>query len=607
MKNFTPVNNIYAFLLHCITIVVMVCFPFFVTAQNNDAVEMEKKLQSLPDDTSRVNLLLKLGKYYCSVENDKALMYLQEAYTISMMLNYTEGVGKSLMWQGRVYFYKSNSSLSNKYLDKAKKPLERAGDINALSYWYLAKAFSLRTVGDYVNAIKMFSKSIELSKKTGNVTRMTICYLEIGNTLLDRDNVDKAMKYFREGLELARKSKNMIVVTNALTSVAKAYESKNIYDSSLFYSIQALEIRKELKTNRHIASSEKTVGETLIKMERYAEAEKYLKHALSMFEKMKEKTGAIITKLSLADALAKQNDPHGLALAGTTLAEAEKINNPLLLSFVYKKLSDIYASHNDYEKAYDYHKKFVVLKDSLFNSEKERMLAEVETKFQTAKKDSDIALLKEKAAFESNKNIMLIVLLIVFLLVIFLLFVMFKYKSTAFKRQQKLREQEKIIHEQENKIIEKENQLLQEQLESKNRELASKALEMIRLNETISEIIEKLEKFNNQNGENFSKVNNINKIIQDLENHTKQNIWNEFNKIFKNIHSGFYARLLDICQDLTATEIKIAALLRLNLNTKEIAAITFKSEGSIKTTRYRLRKKLGLSSDNKLVPFLMQI
>jgi len=235
------------------------------------------------------------------------------------------------------------------------------------------------------------------------------------------------------------------------------------------------------------------------------------------------------------------------------------------------------------------------------------MLAEVEAKFQSEKKDRDIAVLKEKSKVERNRNIMLLILLFVFLVVIFLLIVMFRYKSTAFKRQQKLLDQEKIIHAQEKKIAEKEKQLLQEQLESKNREMASKALEMIRLNETISEIIEKLEAFNTAADTKPGMVKSIKEIIHDLDTHTKQNIWNEFDKIFRNIHSDFYNKLLEISPELTATEIKTAALLRLNLNTKEIAAIAFKSEGGIKTTRYRLRKKLGLSVHDKLVPFLMQI
>jgi DNA-binding CsgD family transcriptional regulator len=369
-----------------------------------------------------------------------------------------------------------------------------------------------------------------------------------------------------------------------------------------------LKIRTALKMERHIAGSEKTIGETLIEMGKYDQAEEALRHALTIFKKLDEKTGVIITSLPLAEVMIKQGKTaEGMELARRTLQTAEKINNPNLLSVVYDKLSGIYAVDNDYEKAFEYRKKYELLKDSLFTSEKDRMLTEVEAKFQTERKDRDIALLKEKTNAERNRNNFLIVLLIVFFVLIILLFGMFGYKSIAYKRQQKLLEQEKIIHAQENEINEKENQLLQEQLESKNRELASKALEMVRMNETISEIIEKLEEFNDMEDVNPKTVKSIKDIIRDLETHTKQNIWNEFDKIFKNIHTDFYTKLLNICPELTATEIKTAALLKLNLTTKEIAAITFKSESGIKTTRYRLRKKLGLSGDDKLVPFLIQI
>ncbi len=588
-----------------LSLLFIVCLPA-IFAQDKFA-QLEQKLQTLTDDTSKVNVLLTLGEEYCSKENDKALMYLQEAFTIATSLNYTEGIGKSLLWQGRVYYYKSNFSLSNKYLDKAKKPLEESGDMETLSFWYLAKAFSLRTTGDYVNAIKMFTKSIDLCKQGGYTIIMTTAYLGIGTTLLDRGDVDKAMEYYQEALALAKENDDRIRVANSLTSIARTYKSKGSLDTSIFYFRQALKIRTELKMDRHIASSEKSIGETLIEIGHYAEAEESLKHAFSIFKKLNEKTGMVITNLPLADAMIKQGKPEGILLANRILQEAKNIDNPNLLSFVYGKLSAIYAYNNDFQKAYEYQKKHEVIKDSLFTSEKERMLAEVEVKFQSEKKDSDIALLKEKAKVERNRNIKLIVLLTVFLIAIFLLIVMFRYKSTAFKRQQKLLEQEKIIHTQENEINEKENQLLQEQLESKNRELASKALEMLRYNETISSIIEKLESLNNRFDEKPEVMRPVKDIIHELENHTKQNIWNEFEKIFKNIHSGFYEKLLEICPELTATEIKTAALLKLNLTTKEIAAIAFKSEGGIKTTRYRLRKKLGLSGDDKLVPFLMQI
>ncbi len=599
-------NRIYFNTVHLPLLVLVFFFPGILSGQT-DYKEAELKLPSMLDDTTKVNMLLKLGEYYCSSENDKAIMYLQEAYTISLDLGYSKGIGNSLLWMGRVYYYESKFNLSNKYLDKAKKVLEKTDDPEALSFCFFAKAATLKVTGDYAHAIEMYKKSIALSTKTGNYKRLTNSYLGMGSILLDRKDNKKALSYFNEALTASKKLKNKMGVDNVYSSLAFYYNSTGMPDSALFYFKKALKIRTDLNMNRRVAASEMSIGKTLIELKRYDEAERSLNHALQIFKKLNEQTGIIFTNLSLANAIIRQGNPEGFTLADKTLKMAIKIDNPNLLSFVYGRLSDIYAYSDNYQKAYEYQKIHEKLKDSLFTSEKDRMLAEVEAKFRTEQKDRDITLLKERARVEKNKNILLIVLLVVFLVVIILLFLMFRYKSTAFKRQQKLLKQEKIIHTQENKLAEKEKQLLQEQLESKNRELASKALEMIRMNETISEIIEKLEKFNSQTETNPAMVRSIKEIIHDLETHTKQNIWNEFDKIFKNIHSGFYARLLDVCPDLTSTEIKTAALLKLNLTTKEIAAITFKSEGGIKTTRYRLRKKLGLSGDDKLVPYLMQI
>jgi len=568
---------------------------------------IESNLVNLPDDTVKVNALLKLGEYYCSIENDKALMYLQEAFTIAITLKYTSGIGKCLLWQGRVFYYKDDYPLSDKYLDKAIKVLETTNELDALAFNYFAKAVNSHIRGDFIHALEMFNEAIKLTEITGDIKLMSSCYRSIGAILLERKDPKKAMVYFIETLSLKEAIDDQKGISNTLTSIGKSYEELGEFDSSLMYYNQALQIRSELKMDRAIAGSEYNIGGILIKMRKYAEAEKLLQNAIENFSILEEKTGIIISKLRLAVTQNKQGKPIAINTANTALEMARKIDNPNLMSHAYKVLSQIYTDKNNYEGSYNYLLMHKRLQDSLFDAEKERMLTEFETKFQSDRKDNEITLLKNKADIQRKNTILLIVLIIVFASVIVLLFFLFRLKSIAFNRQQKLMEQEKIIHVQENEINEKENMILHKQLEIKNRELASKALEMVRFNDTISIVIEKLEGFNRNINKSKEESKHITNIIYELENQTKQNIWNEFDKIFKNIHSGFYDKLLEVCPDLTATEIKIAALLKLNLTTKEIAAITFKSEGGIKTTRYRLRKKLSLTSDENLVPFLMKI
>lgn len=585
--------------------IVLFCVPYVIADEK--IKQIENNLANLVDDTVKVNALLTLGEYYCSKENDKALMYLQEAFTIATSLNFDTGVGKCMLWQGRVYYYKDDYPISNNYLNKAVEVLKNTNEKNSLAFVYFAKGENFRILGDYIHAVEMYENAIRLAEEVGNKKYMSTFYSSIGVVLLDRHNPIKAMSYFRESLSIKNDIDDQPGIANSLTCIGKSYEELGNLDSSLMYLNEALDIRKNLKMDRAIAGSEYSIGGILIKMGSYKKAEESLKIAIKNFDRLDEKTGLIITNLRLAIAQNKQGKKGAISTAIRALDMAYNINNQNLISHAYGILSEIYADNENYEQSYNYLVKQKTIQDSLFNTEKERIIAEFETKFQSDRKDNEIEILKSKADIQRKNNILLIVLIFVFAGVIILLIFLFRLKSLTYNRQQKLREQESIIHAQKNELVEKENMLLHEQLETKNRELASKALEMLRFNDTISIVIEKLEGFNNNINKNGEESKHITNIIYELENHTKQNIWSEFDKIFKNIHSGFYDKLLKICPDLTATEIKIAALLKLNLTTKEIAAITFKSDGGIKTTRYRLRKKLALSSDENLVPFLMKI
>lgn len=561
----------------------------------------------MKEDSSKVNALLYLGEKNCSIENDKALMYLQEAYTIAASQKYKKGIGKSLLWQGRVYYYKDDYPLALKYLSKAKRYFKESKNENDLAFTYFAEGEIYKIRGDYLQALEAYDIALKYADSCQNKKFISSYLGCIGGVHLKRNEPEKAMPYFKDALRQKKAIGDLQGMSNSLTSIGKAFEEMNAPDSALWYYNEALKIRVGLNNTRTIAGSKYNIGGILIKLGAYEEAEEALSVALENFSSLDEKTGMIIANLSMAEARNYLNKPDAIEIAEKALQMAKSIDNPSLISHCYHVLSDIYYLQDKFKLSHDYFEMHKALEDSIFNVEKERMLTEFEEKFQSERKDREIEFYISENKIQDQNILLLAVLLVAAFGFVLLLFFLFRMKSTALKRQGKLLEQEQIIHQQENKLSEKENQLLQEQLEAKTRELASKALEMLRLNDTISSIIEKLEKFNHAVNDNPSASKNIKDIIHELETQTKQNIWNEFDKIFKNIHSDFYSKLLAISPDLSATEIKTAALLKLNLTTKEIAALTFKSEGGIKTTRYRLRQKLALGSDDKLIPFLMQL
>lgn len=584
-------------------IFICLLFPIVFTGQEVS----EASLREMPEDSVKVNALIELGRHYCSVENDRALGYLQEAFAISTREGFRLGTGRSLMWQGRVYYYKDEYELAKKYFDLAEKEITEAEDLAALVYLHFFRGETCKLRKDYINAMYHYEQVLEVSGKSPNKVISSASYMGIGHILMARNDPESALKYFYEGYRQKKEIDDRFGIACVYTLLGEAYEMMDMPDSALYFYQKGLKIRESLDNSRVIASSKYSVSGVLIQMGKYDEAIAYLRDAHERFKALEEKTGMCICNYRMAKALNLKGDPAGLELADIALDQARKLKNPALLSQAFLSLSEIYEHNREFQAAFDYLQKHKHIEDSLFSAEKERFLLEFEQKFQSEQKDNKIARYQSEAKIHRQNILILSISSFTLLAILVLLFILFRYKSQALKKNALLLEQESVIHIQESRLRENENQILQEQLEAKNRELASKALEMIRYNDTISSIIEKLEGLNNTESANPELSSQIRSIIHELENQTKQNIWNEFDKIFKNIHSGFYHRLLERCPDLTPTEIKTAALLKLNLTTKEIAAITFKSEGGIKTTRYRLRKKLNLSSDDKLIPFLMQI
>ena len=82
--------------------------------------------------------------------------------------------------------------------------------------------------------------------------------------------------------------------------------------------------------------------------------------------------------------------------------------------------------------------------------------------------------------------------------------------------------------------------------------------------------------------------------------------WSTFQNNFDLIHKRFFRNLHEKYPELTANDMKICALLRLNLNTKDIANFTHLSIRGVESVRYRLRKKLGIPSEKSLTDFLIE-
>jgi DNA-binding CsgD family transcriptional regulator len=205
-----------------------------------------------------------------------------------------------------------------------------------------------------------------------------------------------------------------------------------------------------------------------------------------------------------------------------------------------------------------------------------------------------------------------------------LLYLFYKRQQRKYKRLQllKLQEQQRKydeeqkqlqlqhqleIQESEKQIIELKNEKLESEVLHKNTELASSAMNLVRKKEILSKLKEDLVQYKgtpeaDKSAREFQKI--IRVIDKELDHNEE---WEQFAVHFDSVHTNYLKKLKADFPILTVSDLKLAAYLRLNLSSKEIAQLMNISIRGVETSRYRLRKKLGLDNEVNLFDFLIRV
>ena len=173
-------------------------------------------------------------------------------------------------------------------------------------------------------------------------------------------------------------------------------------------------------------------------------------------------------------------------------------------------------------------------------------------------------------------------------------------------------EQKKLlyIHELERnkteaELIKLKNEKLETDIGYKNSELASSAMHLVKKGELLTKIkgdlLQVIKKTDNENA-----IFELKKMIKSLsEDDNIDQEWGNFTKHFDNVHSDFVSQLKEKHPSISGNELKLCAYLRMNLSTKEIAQLMNISVRGVEISRYRLRKKLGISTEVSLFDYLI--
>jgi tetratricopeptide (TPR) repeat protein len=456
----------------------------------------------------------------------------------------------------------------------------------------LANIGQLKVIqGFYQEALICMEEALALDKAFGDESVIAIDLNTIGRIYESWGIFDKAADYLQQALEIDTRLGLKDKMAIRYNSLGLVYKGWGKFDKALEYFEKALEIDRQLDRKEKVALRQANIGSTYLAMKMPEKAITYLENSCSYFRENDLPSYSATALNDLGECYFQlKNYTSAEKYYRESEALCRKYDLVKFLMNTLDNLAILYNASGQYQKAFLSQKEYMVLNDSLFNAESQKKLAEFQAKFELDKKQQQYELLQRDHNLSQKRQtvIILVFSLSALVLVVFLLALLVRLKGNQNRRLK----------------AEKENEGLRRDLEQRNKELTYNAMCIIKNNETVAKIAETIEDAITTGNDS----NSLNRMVRQLQNMEREKNWSEFEVRFTQVHEDFYRQLNSRFPDLTPNEKKLCAFLKLNMSTKDIAAITHQSVHSLNVARTRLRKKLGIDqTDENLVNFLASL
>jgi tetratricopeptide (TPR) repeat protein len=453
----------------------------------------------------------------------------------------------------------------------------------------LANMGKIQTIqGFYEEALANMEEALAIDMAAGDQSVVATDLNTISRIYEAWGMFDKAAEYLQRALEINQTLGEEDKVAIRLSGLGLVYKAWGKYPKALDYFEQALAIDKKLKNDDKVALRQTNIGATYLDMGMVDKAILFLELGLKFFEDNQMTSYAASTLNDLGRSYMLKKDYRKAESAFQQAMEYSRpgqLNRFTMTSL--QQLAQLYRITGRHDLAFHYLTEYHLLKDSLFNAESQKKLLEFQARYELDAKQQENEILKREQEIANRRQtiIMLGASLAFLFLGLILLALLVRMKNSQNRRLK----------------AEKENEALRNELEQRNKELTYNAMCIVKNNETITRMVEAVDSAIDSK-DDHNQLKNIIYHLQKMENDKN---WEEFEVRFIQTHQDFYDKLQARFPDLTPNERKLCAFLRLNMSTKDIAAITHQSVNSINVARTRLRKKLGIdSSDENLIGFL---
>lgn len=487
-----------------------------------------------------------------------------------------------------------------KYLAMADLLTQKVKDKGLRAKYLLKRAGQLQNLGEFQSSIDYNHKAIELYQSLNDIKGLANAYNVLGLTYKKNsgDN-NQVLEFSKKALEYENIALKYYLQTDDADGLLRVYSNIGIihrdikeFKKAESSYLEGIKLAKKMKYEGYSLGILKA-NLSQIYLDYYKDFDKaivLLKEAIVIYQKNRVRTSMEHAYRNISyNYTAKGNYVKAIQYANMAIEIAEEVKNPHRQIMAYSSLHHAQKKAGMYEQSLLNLEKANGIEDSLLSVEKSNMIAETNARFETVKKDAEIQVLNKNQQLSTWK---------IWTLVAGLLAVIGFAISLILKRKRDL-----LIYETDQALERSKREKAEQELDTKKKELTAKVLQLAHKNEFLTNLELEVNKLKSGVDANLNVASGrISKMIKRDIDSDKQ--WEQFSLEFGSIHKGFLSRLSEKFGTFTKTEVRLISLLKMNLNSKEIADTMGISSDGVKKARYRLRKKLQLD-DAELQGYLL--
>lgn len=507
-------------------------------------------------------------------------------------------------------FY-SNPDTALAYAYKALEQPSILKDTARTSFLYVRMGSSYWVKGDFVTSLEYFQKSIHLSEQINDSSLMARGYGNSAAISIDLEDYEPALNNSRLAYNMYIPLKDTSGIATSANNIGVIYDKMEQYDSAIKYYNIAYDIWTQIDDRywRGLVQSNISAMYTKLNMPEKAMMHGVLAMQLAEQEGIKKNMGHAYISMAKAFIL-KGNNDMGITYAQKALATTEPQGIVEIMRDAHEQLYIAYKNDKQFKEANTHLEAFTVLRDSMVNSNKLKLINHLMTKVKFEQKNKEIAERETQLAISENarqRNMLLLILAgIIIISIIVVGWQMAKKQKLKLeaKQQQLKMEQQKVelanLNFRNEQLV---TQNLTKELDFKKQELLSYTISITQKNQLLQELNEQVDTLNpgNNTKDIRSIKNTINAAMGSEEN------WEEFKTRFVQVHHSFFDNLKTAYPQLSPNDLRLCAFIKLNLSSKQIASLLNIAPSSVDISKYRLKKKFGLEKDDDLSNFIEKI